>query len=523
MVVDANTGAVLQQTNADSPRHPASITKIMTLYLLFERLESGKIKLTSPIEMSVHAASMAPSKLDLEPGETISVETAIKAIVTKSANDVAVAVAEALGGSEEEFAKMMTRKARALGMKNTYYHNASGLPDDAQITTVRDQVLLGRAIQERFPQYYRYFSTTMFTFQGHEMRNHNHLLGRIEGIDGIKTGYTHASGFNLVTSVRRNGRHIVAAVFGGRTAGWRDARMQELIDRYIETASAKHTAPAIVETAEQPVPAGNAPTAEALPPPAPAPTLAAEPKTTQSIASLAAKTERPAPARAMPTVGSTEPIKPHMVKTVAVKAASLNAALPGPNQSATAPAVNVAVSRVEPPKQGEALRSEPIAKTDVAKADVTKAELAPPKSEPLPPSPPGARPGVLGVLPVQIAESGEGDISPPARTPAPHVAKPVHTASAVPTAPPAAPVHAKGDWMIQVGALENETEARQRLEAARSAAREWLGHAEPFTEKMTKGNKTLYRARFAGLDKERAEAACKHLKHSNIACMAIRN
>jgi D-alanyl-D-alanine carboxypeptidase len=513
IVVDANTGAVLQQSNADSPRHPASITKIMTLYLLFERLESGKIKMSSPIEMSAHAAAQEPSKLDLDPGETISVETAIKAIVTKSANDVAVAVAETLGGSEEEFARMMTRKARALGMKNTTYHNASGLPDDAQITTVRDQALLGRAIQDRFPQYYRYFSTTMFTFQGHEMRNHNHLLGRIAGIDGIKTGYTRASGFNLVSSVRRNGRHIVAAVFGGRTAGWRDARMQELIDRYIETASAKRTAPPITETAEQPAPAGNAPTAEALPPaPAPAP-VAAEPKTTQSIAALATRTERPATAKAMPPVGSTEPIKPHVVKTVAVKAASLNAALPVPNQSATAPAVNVAVTKVEPPKQNEALRNEPIGKS----AESTKTEIAPGRNEALPPPPPGSRPGVLGVLPVQIAEAGEGDASP-----APRATAPLRTASATPLATPA-PTHAKGEWMIQVGALETESEAKQRLEAARGAAKEWLGRAEPFTEKASKGDKTLYRARFAGLDKEQAENACKHLKHSNIACMAIKN
>jgi len=503
IVVDANTGTVLQQTNADSPRHPASLTKMMTLYLLFERLEAGKIKLTSPIEVSAHAAAQAPSKLDLKPGESIEVETAIRAIVTKSANDVAVAVAEALGGSEEEFAKLMTRKARLLGMKNTLYHNASGLPDDEQITTARDQALLGRAIQDRFPKYYRYFSITNFSFRGHEMRNHDHLLGRIAGVDGIKTGYTRASGLNLVTSVRRGGRHLVAAVFGGRTAGWRDARMHDLIDRYIETASLKRTAPAIAEASEPP-PLGNAPTAEAAPPalaPAPAPVI--EPKTTQSISALAAKNERTSAARPMPAVGSTDPIKPHVVKTVTVKAASL-AALPAPSQPAAtnAPAVNVAITRVEPPIKAEAI-----------------------KNEPLPPHPPGARPGVLGVLPVQIAEAGEGDISSPLpRTPAaaPHPA-PVRAAAVAPSAPETPPAHARGGWMIQVGALEDEAEAKRRLTDARGAAKEWLGRAEPFTEKMTKGDKTLYRARFAGLDKEQAEAACKHLKHSKIACMPLKN
>src|SRR6202162_5699406 len=193
IVVDANSGAVMQATNADSPRHPASLTKIMTLYLLFERLEAGKIKLNTELPVSAHAASQAPSKLGLKPGETIRVETAIRAIVTKSANDVAVIVAEALGGDEVNFARLMTAKARALGMKGTTYRNASGLPDDQQITTAHDQSILGRAIQDRFPTHYRYFATRTFDFRGKSVRNHNHLLGVIEGVDGIKTGYIHAS------------------------------------------------------------------------------------------------------------------------------------------------------------------------------------------------------------------------------------------------------------------------------------------------------------------------------------------
>jgi D-alanyl-D-alanine carboxypeptidase len=166
IVVDANSGAVMQATNADSPRHPASLTKIMTLYLLFERLEQGKIKLTTELPASAHAVSQAPSKLGLKPGESIRVETAIRAIVTKSANDVAVIVAEALGGDEPSFAKLMTAKARALGMTQTVYRNASGLPDDQQITTARDQAILGRAIQDRFPNDYFYFATRTFEFRG---------------------------------------------------------------------------------------------------------------------------------------------------------------------------------------------------------------------------------------------------------------------------------------------------------------------------------------------------------------------
>jgi D-alanyl-D-alanine carboxypeptidase len=247
IVVDGNSGAVMQATNADSPRHPASLTKIMTLYLLFERLEAGKIKMSTEMPVSAHAASQAPSKLGLKPGETIGVETAIRAIVTKSANDVAVIVAEALGGDEPTFASMMTAKAHTLGMTHTTYRNASGLPEDQQITTARDQAILGRAIQDRFPKYYSYFSTRTFAFHGKTIRNHNHLLGIVSGVDGIKTGYIHDSGFNIVTSVHRANRHIVAVVFGGRTANARDARVVSLIDNNINIAAVNRTAPPVVE------------------------------------------------------------------------------------------------------------------------------------------------------------------------------------------------------------------------------------------------------------------------------------
>src|SRR6202167_1154639 len=170
----------------------------MTLYLLFERLETGKIGLDTQLSVSEHAAEQSPTKLGLKPGQTISVEDAIKGVVTRSANDAAVVIAENLGGSEEALAQLMTQKARALGMGHTTYVNASGLPDDDQVTTARDQALLGRAIQDRFPRYYRFFSLPSFTFRGEEIRNHDHLLGQY-GVDGIKTGYTRASGFNLVT------------------------------------------------------------------------------------------------------------------------------------------------------------------------------------------------------------------------------------------------------------------------------------------------------------------------------------
>jgi D-alanyl-D-alanine carboxypeptidase len=250
IVVDANSGNVLHETNADARRHPASLTKIMTLYLLFEQLEAGKLKLDSQLKVSREAAGQMPTKLGLKSGSTLQVEDAIKGIVTRSANDAAVVVAEAIAGDEDEFARLMTRKAQALGMTRTLYKNASGLPNDDQVTTARDQAALGRAIQERFPRYYKYFSTRSFTFRGQSIGNHNHLLGRVEGVDGIKTGYIGASGFNLVTSVHRGNRYLVAVVLGGSSAGSRDARMRELISDKIAQASTKRTAPMIAEASQ---------------------------------------------------------------------------------------------------------------------------------------------------------------------------------------------------------------------------------------------------------------------------------
>ncbi len=247
IVVDGNSGRTLFAVNENQPRHPASVTKVMTLYLLFEQLEKGHLRLDSPLMISQHAAAQAPSKLGLQPGETIEVEHAIKAVVTKSANDIAVAIAENIGGDEDSFARMMTNKAHALGMHGTHFANASGLPNSEQITTAHDLAVLGRAIQDRFPHYYRYFSTHTFAYRGAVMRNHNHLLGQVEGMDGIKTGYTAASGFNLLTSVRRGGHHIVAVVLGGATAGARDRYMANLIEDHIDDGAGVRTAAAITE------------------------------------------------------------------------------------------------------------------------------------------------------------------------------------------------------------------------------------------------------------------------------------
>ncbi len=254
IVVDANTGRTLYAVSENELRHPASLTKVMTLYLLFEQLDKGALTLQSEIPISEHAAAQEPSKLGVQPGDTISVDDAIKAIVTRSANDVAVAIAEKIGGDESTFAEMMTRKARALGMSRTVYVNASGLPNDRQLTTARDLTILARATEERFPRYFKYFSTHEFEYDGQIIGNHDHLLGRVDGVDGIKTGYTRASGFNLLTSLHRDGRSLVAVVMGGRTVASRDATMESLIADHIAEASTKRTAGSMIAQAEAAAP-----------------------------------------------------------------------------------------------------------------------------------------------------------------------------------------------------------------------------------------------------------------------------
>ncbi len=239
IVVDAKTGKTLYSYKADSLRYPASLTKMMTMYMMFEALESGKLNKKTRIRMSKYAASKPPSKIGIKPGRSIAAEHAILALATKSANDVAAAVAEHLGGSEANFAKMMTRKARALGMSRTTFKNASGLTAKGQLSTARDMARLGIALREHYPQYYRYFSTRNFKYGKTNYRNHNRLLGTVRGVDGIKTGYTRASGFNLVSSVEARNRSIVAVVMGGRTGKSRNAQMQKLIGKYLPKASSR--------------------------------------------------------------------------------------------------------------------------------------------------------------------------------------------------------------------------------------------------------------------------------------------
>lgn len=229
IVVDAKSGEVLYAKRADSPRYPASITKVMTLYLTFDALSTGRLRLDDPVTISPHASAQAPTKLGLRAGETLTVSEAMQAMAIKSANDVAVAMAEKLGGSESRFAAMMTLRAQELGMANTHFANASGLPDSRQIATARDIAILSRAVMRDYPQYYRLFSQQQFTFRGVTMGNHNHLLGQMPGVDGLKTGYTNASGYNLATSAVRDNRRLIVVVLGGPSNAARDHNAQDLL------------------------------------------------------------------------------------------------------------------------------------------------------------------------------------------------------------------------------------------------------------------------------------------------------
>jgi D-alanyl-D-alanine carboxypeptidase len=481
MVVDAKTGRVLHAQNEEALRHPASVTKVMTLYLLFEQLERGRFALDTPLQVSAHASVQAPSKLGLRPGSTIEVENAIKALVTKSANDAAVVVAENIAGSEEAFAEQMTRKAHALGMTHTLYRNASGLPDPEQVTTARDLTILGRAIQDRFPRYYRYFQTPAFRYAGAVHRNHNKLLGRIAGVDGIKTGYTRASGFNLLTSARTGDRHIVAAVLGGRSGAIRDRIMASLVQTNLPRAYAgARTAPMVAEASERPRPA-----------------VVAEPQRARQEAQVdttAATTPATRPNR--------QPLDINGVRPVAA-AASAGTTPNGSPKSITGPqtlpqplpAATQAYASVEPSppaRPAEPMRES--ASTPIQKIEGRLPEGVLARAEPV-------------SKPESIAKAEMPD--PQARRDT------IPRLSASPSV---------AGWVIQLGAMDDEDKARSILEEARQHSHGALKKAAPFTEKIVRDGTTLFRARFSGFDEaDSAQEACRVLKQSGFACFATRS
>jgi D-alanyl-D-alanine carboxypeptidase len=465
IVVDANTGRELYGVNENALRHPASVTKVMTLYLLFEQLERGNLTLSSRIPVSEHAAAQEPSKLGVPAGDTISVEDAIKAIVTRSANDMAVAVAEAVGQSENNFAALMTHKAHQIGMSRTLYRNASGLPNDEQLTTAHDLALLGRSLQERFPKYYHYFSMHEFTYDGEVIGSHNHLLGRVEGVDGIKTGYTRASGFNLLTSVHRDGRALVAVVMGGRSAPARDRLMERMIETNLAVASPQRTAMRLAEsnadTYDDPIgrqgvragPEEPRQVAEAAPdmiPQGDGDDFAEEAPRPPAALAQTAPALRPTPAALRQTTAAFRHASPPPRRTreALVKAAALDPGKLGWKVGAPGRTTNAQ----EPPLRAD-----------------------------------------NGASRVARNKDDDGDAKPKG-----------------------------GAWTVQVGATDDEVDAHTLLRRAKSVNRS-LAATRGFTQKVRRDGDTLYRVRFADLDARDAQKACRDLRQGGFKCFATQD
>lgn len=503
MVVDAKTGRTMHAVNEDAPRIPASLTKVMTLYMLFEQMERGRFTMNSELKVSAYAASQPPTKLGLRAGSTIEVEDAIKSMITLSANDSSVVVAEAIAGSEEAFAEQMTRKARSLGMESTRFYNPHGLPNSPpNITTARDQTILARAIQERFPRYFPLFQMRSFQYGSRTIRGHNRLLGRIEGVDGIKTGYTRASGFNLMTSAKADGRQIVSVVLGGRSGAARDKIMADLVLASLPRASAGgRSAPMIAEAAEPqqeryrapaPAPVPEPPARPALvaqaPEPAPAPMPVPRPR---------AEPEVPAAARAYAATTTTAQITPPRALSGSAQALALSNMRP---VAATTTPSAMRWSIGAAPAEGKVLR--PPANVDTTSSIAKVAEPAARDEVQPMPKKVEARLPEPAPLPVKVAQAA---------------AKP-------PEAKPAEKAAIASKWVIQLGATDDEAKAKDILNRARAKASGSLADASGFTEKVEKGGATLFRARFAGFEESKdAEKACAQLKRGGFACFATRS
>ncbi|MBB4233766.1 serine hydrolase [Rhizobium esperanzae] len=462
IVVDAKTGNVLYSENADRLQYPASLTKMMTLYMTFEALEQGRIRLDTPVPFSAHAAAQAPTKLGVRAGGTITVEQGILGLVTLSANDAATALGEMLGGgSEDRFAQLMTAKAHALGMTRTTYRNANGLPNTAQMTTARDQARLGIALRQHFPQYYGYFSTRAFKFGTRTIRSHNRLVGSVAGVDGIKTGYTRAAGFNLVSSVQLEGKSIVGVVLGGASGPARDAQMRNLIAAYLPKASSRGGSSALIAQA------------------APAPAMI----------------ETPEPVQPQKVQQKTQP---QMAKTI----------------TAAQSPVSAAVADLSLPHKAPLPDAREVAETEVAYAETTQSKSDNPLvAQPMP-------------APTKVkTKTFKQQASVPASKPSEQDDAGVDNVTTASTSPASAGAASSGNgpagWVVQVGVSPSRQMAMDLLDSAKTKGGKALASAKPFAVAYGAGSDQLYRARFGGFDDQRdAVNACKALKKAGVKCWA---
>jgi D-alanyl-D-alanine carboxypeptidase len=493
IVVDAKAGKVLYSSDADSLRYPASVSKVMTLYILFQELDAGRVKLTDKMPVSRWAASASPTKLGLKPGATITVENAIKAIVTLSANDMARAVAEYLGGSESTFARRMTSTARSLGMAHTTYVNASGLPDSRQVTTVRDQSVLAMAIYEHFPKYYAYFQTRSFSYGRRTYGNHNNLLGS-NGIDGIKTGYTGAAGYNLMTASRVDGKHIVVVAFGFPSAGKRDAKVRNLVETFLPRARAG----SYLDTAMIPLPGRKGS-------PLPADTVQvanAPPVMPLPAPSFRASTDDEAPADPQIGEGDVDTVDDVSVAGLAPQPIELPA-------DVSAPAVAAANTLAGPAPKRKTLDQVVGAFTDTYTLGA-------------PPAPLGqTRPSAPLVPPVGVSGGGQpidlmtsGSITQEAA---------LTPTTAAQAAEQPMPASLPDGWVIQIGAAPTEDGAHSLLDGAGQKLHA-LASFQSFVQRFEKDGQVYYRARFGGFTgQDAANNICKQLKQAKMSCLAMQS
>jgi D-alanyl-D-alanine carboxypeptidase len=504
LIVDGNTGRVISENAADEPRFPASLTKMMTLYVVFELIEQGKLSYTTSIVFSDAATRVQPTKLGVKEGGSVTVLEAIKSLITKSANDASVALAEHIAGTEPKFAALMTQTARRIGMSATTFKNAHGLPNSEQVTTARDMVTLGLRLQDDFPKHYPLFSMREFSFRGDSHRNHNTMLLSYEGTDGIKTGYIGSSGFNLVANVRRQGRHVIGVVFGGPSAAARNQTMRNLLNVAMVRASTVKTRQTTPIARGKPVPAPVVVTRPAPVQPTPV-----------QIATEAAPTKSPITAdveiaRVRPLLVAPRPPKPAAL-AVPVRLAS------------NAPSQNPMARMADP----EPL---PIAIPQLA---ATAAPLAAPSPTPAAAPLRGLQPSTFqqqaqnltrtseptGNPPTQLrpqvaaAGAGQAFQQPVFQQPASRLNGPATTAA---TPPGIGPIQ------IQVGAYATRADADKQLASVKAAVPQLLANHNGQAIAANASGKPIYRARFIGFDGATAGNICNELRRRQIDCMVTK-
>jgi D-alanyl-D-alanine carboxypeptidase len=454
LVIDGNTGQDLHAKDADRPLHPASLTKMMTLYLTFERIEQKRLTYAGKFQVSETCAGKPPSNLDLSAGASLTVREAVLALIVKSANDVACVVGENLAGSEDKFAGLMTARARQMGMRATTFRNASGLPDPGQVTTARDMATLALRLSHDFPEHYKLFATREFTFAGHAHRSHNSLLHGFEGTDGIKTGYTRSSGFNLVSSVRRGQKHVIGVVFGGVTAAQRNSTMRAILTQGFGRAKAM-ARPVLLQR----------------------PALVAEPSVAIDRPPVP---RRVAQAAVGPSASDAPPAVAPLASATAFPVRATINSRPAPSPGPAAVALQSATQPGRPPAT---LQDQAAGRLATGPAPAL-AQLA-------------AKPAAVAAVP---------SVSRPAGLGAPAAAGPIAT----------------GPFHVQIGAFSTPAEAQRQLSAVSDRAGALLAGHAPVSVPYAKANLQFYRARFAGFNEAKAQAACQTLKQQKIECVVMR-